>query len=105
MIHLHFKKKEKNFAKEKSGLWSNINFYWELAVGIMFLVFIFALFLSFSFFTKTNTESISSTTVNSNTLKTIKKERIDKVLEYFATKAKKSDQILNSPAPVVDPSM
>ena len=35
----------------------------------------------------------------------VKKESIEKVLEYFSEREKKSNQILNSPSPVVDPSL
>jgi hypothetical protein len=36
---------------------------------------------------------------------TIKKERIDKVLEYFSLRADRSSQIMNSPAAIIDPSL
>jgi len=36
---------------------------------------------------------------------TIKKERIDKILEYFSEREKKSIEIINSPSPIIDPSL
>ena len=104
-MQIKFFKKEKSFKKGREGLWLNMNFYWKLSVGFMFIVFFVSLFFGYYFFMKINEEPASSVNVDSGQAQTIKKERIDKVLEYFSKRAQKSSQILNSPSPVIDPSL
>ncbi len=104
-MKIRFFKKEKSFKKGKENPWLNINLCWRSAVFFMFVV----LFLSFSFgyylFIQTNKEPVLSPVAASPEVETVKKERIEKVLEYFSKREQKSNQILNSPAPVVDPSL
>ena len=98
-------KKQKNFTKDQKSFWLNINFYWEVAVFVMFVIITLSSFFGYYLFVKTNQKLVLETNDTNAQLNTIKKERIDKVLEYFSIKNKKSDQILNSPAPIVDPSL
>ncbi len=102
---IKFLKKEKNFTKERESLWLNINFYWELAVFIMFVVVLLSFSFGYHLFMQTDQEPILETSGASVQVGTVKKERIYKVLEYFSRQNKKSNQILNSPSPVVDPSL
>ncbi|OGI62720.1 hypothetical protein A2818_02710 [Candidatus Nomurabacteria bacterium RIFCSPHIGHO2_01_FULL_40_12] len=95
-------KKEKNFKKE--GPWLNINFYWQLAVCIVFLTILLSLFFGYYLFMQINKEAVLEESSVSGQLETVKKERIDKVLLYFSLRAEKSNQILNSPSPIIDPS-
>ena len=104
-MKIKFFKRKKSFKKEKRSLWLNINFYWELAVCLMFAITLLASFFGYSLFRKTDKEIVVSVKADNNQVKIIQKERIDKVLEYFNLRKTKSTQILNSPAPVVDPSM
>jgi len=104
-MKIKFFKKEKSFRKEKESLWLNINFYWKLSVLFMFLVIISSFIFSYYLFMKINKESVALPIASSGQIKTVKKERIDKVLEYFSKRQEKSTKILNSPAPVVDPSL
>jgi len=46
-----------------------------------------------------------SSNLNVTTKETVKKERLEKVLEYFSTRETTSAEILNSPPLVVDPSL
>ena len=102
---IKFFKKEKNFIKEQEDFWLNINFYWKLAVLVMFVVVFISFSFGYYFFMQTDQEPILETSGASVQVGTVKKERINKVLEYFSIRNQKSDQILNSPAPVVDPSL
>ncbi|MEI8175116.1 MAG: hypothetical protein WCG28_04160 [bacterium] len=104
-MKIKFFKKEKSFKKEKESLWLNINFYWKLAVLFMFLVIIISFAFGYYFFMQMSKESVALPVISSGQTDTVKKERIDKVLEYFSTRETKSAVILNSPAPVVDPSL
>jgi hypothetical protein len=105
-MKIKFFKKENNFKKEKESLWWNINLYWKLTVSIMFAIFFLAFFFGYYLFMRINKEhSIISVSGTSNQAGTVKKERIDKALQYFSLREQKSKQILNSPAPVIDPSL
>jgi|SRR3989344_6812105 len=95
-------KREKTFKKEHSSL--NMNFYWQLAVFIVFVMIPFLFFLTYQFFMDINQEYIPST--ESTTGQTIiRKERINKALDYFSIRKQKSTQIKSSPTPIVDPSL
>ena len=98
-----FLKKEKSFKKE--GSWLNPNFYWKLAIYFVFAMILFSLFFGYSLFIRINKEPTLSANRVSEQIETVKKERVEKVLEYFSLRKQKSNQILNSPAPVVDPSL
>ncbi len=98
-------KKEKVFKKRKESLWLNINLYWKLAVFCLFVVFLLSSFFGYYLFTQINKEFIVSEDARSSQSDTVKKERINKVLEYFSGRDQKSDQIISSPAPIIDPSL
>ena len=104
-MEIKFFKKEKSFKKDKESLWLNMNLYWNGAVCLIFIVVILSFFLGYYLFMQINKEPMRETTNNSPQIQTIKKERINKALQYFSTKEQKSNQILNSPAPVIDPSL
>ena len=55
-------------------------------------------------FMKISNESVAPV-INVGKQDTIKKERLNKVLEYFSEREKKSIEILNSPSPIIDPSL
>ena len=98
-----FFKKEKSFKKESLGL--NLNFYWKLAVYFIFLVILFSFFFGYYFFKQINEEPVWEADGDNSQVETIRKEKIEKVLEYFSLRKQKSNQILNSPAPIIDPSL
>ncbi len=102
---IKFFKKEKNWEKGKGGSWLNINFYWELAVCLVLLVVLFSFLFGYRFFMRINEEFVLEVNSDNSQVETVKKERIEKVLEYFSLRKQKSSQILNSPAPIVDPSL
>ncbi|OGI79115.1 hypothetical protein A3F19_02865 [Candidatus Nomurabacteria bacterium RIFCSPHIGHO2_12_FULL_37_29] len=100
---IKFFKKEQNFKKE--SLWLNINFYWKLFVCIIFITIILASFFGYYFFMQINKEFTPIVDDDGGRAETIKKERIEKVLEYFSLRKQKSSQILKSPSSIVDPSL
>lgn len=104
-MEIKFFKKGKNFKKEKENLWLNVNFYWKLAVYFMFVVILLSSFFGYYLFKQTSKEPVLSTSSDDGQVETLKKERVEKILEYFSIRKQKSDQILYSPAPVIDPSL
>src|SRR3989344_1891476 len=100
-----FFKKQKSFQKKKESFWLNINLYWKLAVCFVFVMDVVAYFFGYYLFVRVNKEFILPHGAESGQVKTVKKERIDKILEYFSSRKQRSAEILNSPAPVVDPSL
>ncbi len=104
-MKMNFFKKEKDWKKEKENFWLNINLYWKLSACFMFVVFVLSLFFGYVSFTKISKEFVLSPGDVSSQIKMVKKERIKKVLDYFSLREQKSKEILNSPTPVVDPSL
>ena len=102
-MKIHFPKKEKNFRKKSSEI--NIRLYWHIIFFLGFVLTLAAFSFGFYFFRQISLESVLEKIGASQQAETVKKERIGKVLEYFAEKKQKSNQILNSPAPIVDPSL
>jgi len=100
-----FLKKEKTWTKEKENFWLNINFYWKFTVCFLFAVILFSSFFGYYLFMQINKEPVLSLSGTSPKVETVKKERMEKVLEYFSIRKQKSNQILNYPAPVSDPSL
>ena len=102
-MKLDFLKKKNNFKKKDFTF--NPNLYWQFAIFGMLIVIIVALFFDYHLFKQVNQESVSSTVNNSGQVPSISTDRIKKVLNYFSEREQKSKEILNSPAPVVDPSL
>jgi len=98
-------KRKKNFAKRRGGLLMNINFYWKLSITIVFIIFVIFVFVGYDLFMKNSANSELVAGSIESQVRTIKKERIDNVLQYFSSKEKKSNNIISSPSPVVDPSL
>ncbi len=101
-MEIKFFKKEKKFKKGNSEF--NVKPFWKLAVLFMFIVALLSFFFGYYLFVQINKEPVPITSSGGNQAEVIKKDRIDKVLEYFSKREEKSIQILNSPAPVIDPS-
>jgi hypothetical protein len=104
-MQIKFFKKEKNFKKEKESFWLNVNLYWRFAVCFMFVVFLLSFLFGYYLFRQINQEPVLSSSDASPQIGTVNKEKMKKVLEYFSLREQKSIQILNSPSPVVDPSL
>lgn len=102
-MNIKFFKREKKFKKESSKI--NPNFYWRLAVGFMFLAAIVSAIFGYNFFMQTNQESVSEGRSVVGKAEALRKDRLEKILEYFSSREQKSNLILSSPAPVADPSL
>ena len=88
---------------KKGGIHINPSIYWGISLCIALVIVTAAIILGFFLFRKISKGL--TPTENSEQIHTISKERIDKVLEYFKKRKLRSAEILNSPSPVVDPSL
>ncbi len=102
-MKINFFKKEKNIKKE--NLRFDISLYWKISVFIMLFVIPWVMFFGYSFFMKINKEPVLEVDGTSGQIEKIRKDRINKVLEYFSLKNQKSEQILTTPSSIVDPSI
>ena len=99
----NFLKKEKSFKKKK--LQFNPRLCWMFLVCGVCVVSIFSLFFGYYLFMQIEKEPSMSSNGNVTSTRMVKKERIDKVLEYFKGREEKSNQIIKSPSPIIDPSI
>jgi len=102
-MKIDFLKKRNNFNKRKSSI--NPSLYWKLIILITFIAIVLASVFGYYLFTKINQETVLPTVSDTNQVGTVNKDLIEKVLNYFSEREQKSTQIINSPAPVVDPSL
>ena len=98
-------KKEKRFTKNKGSSWLDIYLFWKLSILFLLLIIILSSIFGYYFFVQTNKEFVAPPVVEGGQTHTVNKEKIKKVLEYFSTREEKSNEILNSSAPIVDPSL
>lgn len=103
-MKIEFFKIKKSF--KKGGFHTNPNISWGIVLCLALVLigsfFIFGYYL----FTLTDKEFVVlDSDIENGQTRIVTKERIDKSLEYFSERVKKSIQILNSPAPIVDPSL
>lgn len=89
---------------KKGGIHINPDIYWGLSLCVGFVIVLCSVAFGFYLFQKINKGLTTSTDSNAQVQK-INKERIDDTLQYFSERENKSTEILNSPAPVVDPSL
>ena len=100
-MKIKFFKKEKSFKKD---LLPNPSIYWKFAViGVFLTVVTFSIF-GYYLFLKTSKESEIPIEEVGQKIGKVDKEKIQKILEYFSLREQKSEEILNSPAPIIDPS-
>jgi uncharacterized membrane protein YhaH (DUF805 family) len=102
-MQINIFKKKKNFKKSNTRI--NRKFYWNLILGIVLLLVLGSFVFSFYLFNQVNQEFISSSENTTGRVGQENKDKIEKVLQYFADRDKKSTQIISSPAPVIDPSL
>lgn len=100
---IKFFKIKKSYKKENFKV--NPNIYWEILVIFSLLAIIVSFIFAYNLFIQTNKEDSGTTENNSGKVGNTEKERIKNALDYFSQREKKSMEILNSPAPVVDPSL
>jgi hypothetical protein len=102
-MQIKFFKKEKNFRRKNFQI--NLSLCWELAVGFAFLMIILSSIFGYQLFTKINQEFVLPAINENGKVPTVKKDRLEKALDYFSIREQKSTEIINSPAPIVDPSL
>lgn len=96
-------KKEKNFKKKNFQL--NPNLYWKIAVFGALIIMILSFFFGYSLFAQINKEPVATGGNGNGGVPTVNEDRLKKDLDYFYMRAQKSNQILNSPSPIIDPSL
>lgn len=96
-------KKERSFKKRNSEL--NPQLYWNLLVYLTLGSVLISALLGYRLFKEINRELPVSPQFDHSKSDLIKKERINKVLLYFSEREEKSNEIRNSPAPIIDPSL
>ncbi|MES2315200.1 MAG: hypothetical protein V4486_00480 [Patescibacteria group bacterium] len=101
-MNLKFPKIKKTFRK--GGLHTNPDVYWDIMQAAAFILVVSSFIFGFYLFRKIDREFITINDDSNSQIKLIGKERIDKILQYFADKEKNSNEILNSPSPIIDPS-
>ncbi|KKR67950.1 MAG: hypothetical protein UU10_C0033G0010 [Parcubacteria group bacterium GW2011_GWF1_40_6] len=96
-------KKEKNFKKKDFVL--DALFYWKLAVGGAFVLIIASFIFGYLLFSKINTEPDLLNLNETEQIPIIDQDRMLRVFEIFQKREAETIEILNSPVPVVDPSL
>ncbi len=99
---IKFLKREKKFRKGDS--WIKPDLYFRLVVLVV--LFLVAVFMAFGwyFFRETSMEQ-SASVENVSFPENLDEKKIRGVLDYFEARKEKSKEILNSPSPVIDPSL
>ena len=96
--------KKRNSFKKKSYT-PSASFYWRITILCTFIIILSSFCFGYYVFTQTEKELVLPATKDSGQVPTVNKNRITNVLNYFSTREQTSNQILISPAPVVDPSL
>lgn len=102
-MKLKFLKHKKQF--KKGGFHTNPNVGWHLVLLITFILVMLSLVFGIYFLRRVSHTFSDAPEVREGQVKIVKKERISKVLEYFDTRAGKAEEIISSPATLVDPSL
>ena len=102
-MKIKFFKIKKNFKKGNFQI--NPNFFWKIILSLALIIAVSSFVFGFYVFMNLNSEINPETDTTSAQAGTIKKDRLEKILKYFSDKEKKSAEILNSPSPIIDPSL
>ena len=102
-MNIKFFKFEKSFKKKDYQV--NFDIYWKVILSVVFIIIIISFIYGSFIFMEMNKDYISPNINTNEQIEKNRKIRIDKVLEYFSEREKKSEIILNSPSLVVDPSL
>ncbi len=102
-MKIKFLKTKKVFKKQDFTIYPS--FYWKMLLAASFVLMLASFLFSFLIFLKINKETTVSPEELDLQTQTVKHERIDSVLKYFKEREDKTNEILNSPAIVIDPSL
>lgn len=95
-------KTKKSFHKRNFEI--NSDFYWKIILSVVTIIMILSFVFGYYLFLRMSKEVEFSPETMTEANK-INKERIDKVLRYFEDRFEKSQEIINSPVHIVDPSL
>lgn len=95
-------KKKNNYKKEDFRIKPDL--YWKLILCLVFFITLASFAFGFYLFLQVNKEFVLPAN-SGGQIETVDKERIEKVLEYFRVREERSDEILNFPPSVIDPSL
>ena len=102
-MKINFLKKKNNFKKKSSDIY--LSFYWEVVVLVTIAVISAFFIFGYYLFIQTNQEIVLPVANGSSQVGVVNKDSIEKVLNFFSERSETTTAILNSPAPVVDPSL
>ena len=102
-MEIKFFKKEKNFKKKEFVL--NPILFWKIALGAAAVIILGTMLFSYFLFVQISKDSGLGTGSEEGRVPRVDNGRIDRALLYFYDRENKSVEIINSPAPVVDPSI
>ena len=90
---------------KKGGLAANPDIFWNIILLLWSLLVVISLVFGFFLFRKISNEAFNDHEINAKKIDTVSQERMEKILKYFSARKNKSQDILNSPAPFIDPSL
>jgi len=96
-------KKKKVFKKENFKLSPDI--YWKIILGLFLSLIVITALFGFYVFSQINQELVFSTESLNSVKEKGKIEKTREALDLFLQREEKSKEILNSPSPVIDPSL
>lgn len=102
-MKIKFSKPKKKFKKQDFTIYPGL--YWKVLLSISFVFMLISFLFSFLVFMKINKESTISSEELDSQIPTIKRERVNNILNYFKEREEKTNEILNSPTSVIDPSL
>jgi uncharacterized protein YpmB len=102
-MNINLLKQKKVFKKKDYKL--NPNLSWSIIVFLIFIAIVLSFVYGFFLFMKINKDVAISNVDTITHVEESRKIRIEKVLEYFSEREKKSEEILVSPSLAVDPSI
>ena len=102
-MKINFFKKENSFRKK--NFQPNANLDWKIFVGSALIMIFLSSFFSYHLFILINQDSFLPESGENGQVPALNINRMEKMLDYFSAREKKSAEIINSPAPVVDPSL
>lgn len=103
-MQIKFFKSKQNFLKKKS-LQGKPDFFWKIILVLCFILLILSFILGLFTFKQIEKELDLSTKNSNGKVEITQKERIEKILEYFSNREKKSMEILDSTLLISDPSL
>ncbi len=102
-MKIKFFKKENNFKKKDFEL--NPNLYWSFSLIFLLIIIILSFILGYFLLKKVDKDLAPSNESAVTQTPLIDHSRIDTVLFFFSEREKRSNQILQTPTPILDPSL